>query len=77
MAGAGEITKDAEYLDIVNDSGGDFIPLASETFGVWYTLLCEERFASQVSKTPVSYSTFSNFVEVQCEDDISPILPKC
>jgi len=40
-AGAGEVTKDAEYLDIVNDSGGDFIPLACETFGVWYTLLCQ------------------------------------
>ena len=31
----GEIAKDNQYQDIVNDNGGDFIPLVCETFGVW------------------------------------------
>ena len=39
-AAIGEIAKDNQYQDIVNDNGGDFIPLVCETFGVWspYTL---------------------------------------
>ena len=38
-AAVGEIAKDNQYQDIVNDNG-DFIPLVCETFGVWspYTL---------------------------------------
>ena len=34
-AAVGEIAKDNQYQDIVNDNGGDFIPLVCETFGVW------------------------------------------
>ena len=34
-AAAGEEAKDAQYLDIVDQSGGDFAPLVCETFGVW------------------------------------------
>ena len=34
-AAVGEIAKDNPYQDIVNDNGGDFIPLVCETFGVW------------------------------------------
>jgi len=34
-AAAGEEAKDNQYLDIVNQSGGDFIPLVCESFGVW------------------------------------------
>ena len=34
-AAVGEIAKDTQYQDIVNDNGGDFIPLVCETFGVW------------------------------------------
>ena len=34
-AAVGEIAKDNQYRDIVNDNGGDFIPLVCETFGVW------------------------------------------
>ena len=33
-AAVGEIAKDNQYQDIVNDNG-DFIPLVCETFGVW------------------------------------------
>jgi len=33
-AAAGE-AKDNQYVDIVNESGGDFIPLVCESFGVW------------------------------------------
>ena len=34
-AAVGEIAKDTQYQDIVNDNGRDFIPLVCETFGVW------------------------------------------
>ena len=34
-AAAGEEAKDDRYLDIVNDHGGEFIPLVCESFGVW------------------------------------------
>ena len=35
-AAVGEIAKDTQYQDIVNDNGGgDFIPLVCETFSVW------------------------------------------
>ena len=34
-AAVGEIAKDNQYQGIVNDNGGDFIPLVCETFGVW------------------------------------------
>ena len=30
---AGEVAKDAKYLNIVNNNGDDFIPLVCETFG--------------------------------------------
>jgi len=33
-AAAGEEAKDNQYFDIVNQSGGDFIPLVCESFGV-------------------------------------------
>ena len=34
-AAVGEIARDTQYQDIVNDNGGDFIPLVCETFGFW------------------------------------------
>jgi len=34
-AAAGEVIKDIKYQDIVNNSGGNFIPLICETFGIW------------------------------------------
>jgi len=34
-AAAGEEAKDDQYLDIANHSGGDFVPLVCEIFGVW------------------------------------------
>jgi len=34
-AAAGKEAKDNQYFDIVNQSGGDFIPLVCESFGVW------------------------------------------
>ena len=35
VATAGEVAKDTKNQDIVSDSGGDFIPLVCETFGIW------------------------------------------
>ena len=35
VAAAGEGAKDNQYLDSVSKSGGDFIPLICESFGVW------------------------------------------
>ena len=32
---AGEEAKDYQYLDIINKSGGGFISLVCESFGVW------------------------------------------
>ena len=34
-AAADEEAKDNQYFDIVNQSGGDFIPFVCESFGVW------------------------------------------
>ena len=34
-AAVGEEARDDQYLNIVNQSGGDFAPLICETFGVW------------------------------------------
>ena len=35
VAAAGERAKDNQYLDRVNNTGGDFIPLVCKIFGVW------------------------------------------
>ena len=34
-AAAGEEAKNNRYLESVSNDGGDFIPLACESFGVW------------------------------------------
>ena len=36
-AAAGEEAKDNQYLDIVNNTAGDFIPLDCKTFDVWWS----------------------------------------
>ena len=52
-AAVGEIAKDNQYQDIVNDNGGDFIPLVCETFGVWspYALSILGSIAEQLLET--------------------------